>query len=386
MQPDPPHSAVVTRPKGPPLPTTVATQTCPIRRSRPRAPAVRAGRRLACWLSLQLISLTALLPLALAQSDSDDATRAAARSLGAQGIEAYWANDFSTANDKLDRAFRVYPTTTLGLWSARARLQLGQLVEAAERLREAIRADVVGDAETQQKAQQEARDELDQLMPRIPTLTIHIHNAPADQVVVTLDNEPIPSPLLDEARPTNPGELVVVATRGNERYERRVYLGEGDKKQTTIEFRREARAQTLTAADGGDVVTLDSEAGAPPSTARARARTTSTSQSEPASSPLAPIGIVTLAFGSASLATAGITALIANGKLRECPENSCPPDVKEQYDGLRTVSTIAFYAGAALALSGAILWLVAPGAEEPASAQGVSLGVGPTGLALAGSF
>src|ERR1700712_1941457 len=102
-------------------------------------------------LGLCLLALIFAVPLAVtvarAQGGADDSTRAAARALGTQGIEAYWANDLQTANPKLDRAFRLYATSTLGLWSARARVQLGQLVAGAERYREALRAASLGDAE-----------------------------------------------------------------------------------------------------------------------------------------------------------------------------------------------------------------------------------------------
>jgi len=83
----------------------------------------------AAVLALQLIAAFASARVC-AQAEPDDSTRAAARSLGTQGIEAYWANDFDTANTKLDRAYRLYATATLGLWSARSRMQLGLWVEA----------------------------------------------------------------------------------------------------------------------------------------------------------------------------------------------------------------------------------------------------------------
>src|SRR5262245_32434465 len=70
---------------------------------------------------------------------SDDAARAIARELGAEGIEAYQANQFTTADEKLERAYRLFAAPTLGLWSARALVKLGRWVEAAKRYREATR-------------------------------------------------------------------------------------------------------------------------------------------------------------------------------------------------------------------------------------------------------
>src|SRR5215467_3274187 len=70
----------------------------------------------------------------------DDASRAMARQLGEEGLEAYQASDYLLAERKLDRAYRLFATPTLGLWSARARIKAGHWVEAAERFRDAARA------------------------------------------------------------------------------------------------------------------------------------------------------------------------------------------------------------------------------------------------------
>src|SRR5262245_16171888 len=70
---------------------------------------------------------------------SDDATRAAARQLGEEGVEAYWAGDNEQAHAKLERAYQLFSAPTLALWSARACVRVGRWVEAAERYREVTR-------------------------------------------------------------------------------------------------------------------------------------------------------------------------------------------------------------------------------------------------------
>jgi hypothetical protein len=93
--------------------------------------------------------------------------RAAARNLAAEAIEAYQARDFSSASQNLDKAYRLFATPTLGLWSARASYQLGRWVEAAERYREAQRASAdIGDAATQRQAQRGASDEVAAALPK----------------------------------------------------------------------------------------------------------------------------------------------------------------------------------------------------------------------------
>jgi hypothetical protein len=318
---------------------------------------------------------------ALAQTEPDDSTRSAARSLGTQGIEAYWANDYDTASTKLDRAFKLYATATLGLWSARAREKLGQLVAAAERYREALRATGQGDTEAQQKALKEARSELDALQPRIPSLTVHV-NARSEEVSVTVDNARIPSALLDERRPTDPGSHFVLATRGSERQQIEVRLREGEQRQLTIQFRGQPQVAAEPVPGGGEALTLTPLAAAGPAPSNDAAPAAAT---RGGSSPLKPLGIITMAFGGAALATAGVTALIANDKRADCsPENVCERDLKQSYDSLRTVSTVSFYAGMGLAVGGLVMWLVAPNDDTQPAA--VSFNVGPTGCALSGAF
>lgn len=331
-------------------------------------------------LALQLLAVSAGTR-ALAQSEPDDSTRAAARSLGTKGIEAYWANDFDTANTKLDRAYRLYATATLGLWSARARVQLGQLVAGAERYRETLRTHGLGDREAQDKALKEARSELDALLPRIPSLTVQLINARPDDVSVTLDDTQLPSALLGVARPTDPGAHFLVATRGSERQQVDVQLGEGEQRQLKIQFRAQPSAASDPVTSGGEGLALTSLSGGTlqpdPGAATAAPREAT------AQSPLKPLGIITMAFGGVALASAGVTALIANDKRSDCAEDVCAREVKDSYDAFRTVSLVAFYAGAGLAVGGLVMWLVAPGDDEAPSA---SLRIGPGAVQLAGTF
>jgi hypothetical protein len=335
------------------------------------------GACYAAMIALQLIAAAASSHV-FAQSEPDDSTRAAARALGTQGIEAYWANDFDTANTKLDRAYRLYATATLGLWSARARAQLGQLVAGAERYRETLRANSLGDTEAQQKALKEARTELDALLPRIPSLTIHVTNARADDVAISLDNTQLPSALLGEARPTDPGQHFVVATRGSERQQVEVQLREGEQRQLKIQFRAQpsAAASDPVAGNGEALALTTLSAGGPDTNSAAPVAATT-------SSPLKPVGVIIMAFGGAALATAAVTALIANDKRSDCFENICPPEIKQSYDAFRTVSMVSFYAGAGLAAAGLVMWLVAPSDDEAPTA---SLRLSPSTISVSGTF
>lgn len=91
-------------------------------------------------LVVSALALWLLAPLdagAQGAAGADAAARAAARQLAQDGIEAFWAEKYSEAEDNLEKGYQLFPTPTLGLWSARARRQLGRWVEAAERYRDA---------------------------------------------------------------------------------------------------------------------------------------------------------------------------------------------------------------------------------------------------------
>jgi hypothetical protein len=351
-----------------------------------------APRLLALYLFILQLTAAAASSGAHAQAQGDDSSRAAARQLGAQGVEAFWANDFTTANDKLDRAFRLFATPTLGLWSGRARLKLGQLVEAAERFREATRPSTMGDSEAQKKAQAEARQELDSLSPRIPSLTVQVQNAEASTVVVTLDGNPIPSALIGEPRPTNPGPHDLVARRGDEHYERHVALVDGDQKRVGFRFQDAiARAADVPVEpeptdDGGPVDLADGREAAPRTAHSAQRAGSTRASSQDGSAILKPLGIVAVSLGAAGLITSGVTYLVARNKLKGCSDRMCEPDVKDSYDTVKAISTVSLYAGAALAVGGVVLLLVAPGEEKATAGLKLKVGVHPQGAVLQGVF
>lgn len=318
-------------------------------------------------------------------AQADDATRAAARSLGEEGIRAFRAGDYATADAKLDRAYRLFSTPTLGLWGARARVKLGHWVEAAERFRDAVRtSEAVGNSAAQKEAQREAAKELEALSPLIPALTIQIENATPDEVAITIDGGAVASGLIGVPRPTNPGAHRIVAIRGSERREVVVSLQEKSQENLLLSFRNVLAHKPATAAPVEEAPAAAS-AGAGPfgESAQPAAAVAPAPERGSGSNALKPIAIVVMSLGVASLATGGVTALLANGKLDRCPNHQCESqEVKNSYDTLKTISTISIYTGAALAVAGLVTFLLAPGEDQEA----VSWGVSPTGVAFSGNF
>src|SRR6187399_372866 len=186
------------------------------------------------WALALALGLVVASPAAAAPSDAD---RATARQLGYQGVEAYQAGDFKTAEDKLHRAFAVVKVPTLGLWLARTLTKNRRWVEAAEVYREVSRLEVTeGKVEAQREAQQAAERELGELVGKIPTLVIVVEGTTSSQVVVQVDGVSVASAVLGEARPVNPGQHQIVGKFREQVVKQAVDLAQGQKREVKLVF------------------------------------------------------------------------------------------------------------------------------------------------------
>ena len=320
-----------------------------------------------------------MLGTASVHAQEDAATRAAARKLAEDGVAALQSGDAATAVQKLEKAHNMLKAPSVALWSARALAKRGLLVEAAERLREASRLPVSGDTGVQEQAKRDAEKELSELSPRIPSLVIAISGAGDTPVAVTLDGASIPSDLLGEDRPVNPGPHRLVAKRGADERSLDVTVAEGERKPASLDF-GSAAPTSMPAADAPT-----SDAGA----------TTAPSASSGGNKTLA---FVALGAGAAGLIVGGVTgglALSKKSKLDDntvdCRNGQCTYAVESDVKSLRTfrtVSTIGFIAGGVLAATGVVLLVTSSGSKQQGAKQKphVALAVGPGNLQLAGSF
>lgn len=109
---------------------------------------------------------------AQAQAPSDVAVRSADQLLVQSGISAFNRRDYPLALTLLKRAAVSVPCVTVRLYLARTRSALGMLLEAADDYRSVIAtAEPVEPAEAARLAT-DARDELAQLRPRIPSIEV----------------------------------------------------------------------------------------------------------------------------------------------------------------------------------------------------------------------
>jgi tetratricopeptide (TPR) repeat protein len=205
-----------------------------------------------------------------AQKPVDEAARAAARRSRGAGIKLFNAGDYAQAAIKLDEAFNTLRQPASGVWSARAFVKLGKLVEASERYQEVIKLPKpVEEAAADHHARAEAERERGALMPKIPLLHIQVQGAKRDDVAVTIDGEPVARVFIaDEAvfngkkagwftswksLPVNPGGHKLLGQWQKEATVLPVSVKEGEKQEVVLRFgpariaeeEKQARAQRL---------------------------------------------------------------------------------------------------------------------------------------------
>jgi hypothetical protein len=320
--------------------------------------------------------MTTFATSALGQQD-DAATRSAGRKLAQDGVALLQQGKAEQASEKLEKAYELLQVPSVALWSGRALVARGQWVEASERYVEASRlSGFKGDQQVQLQAQQDAARELESLTPRIPTLVIALPPGQGEKPAVTLDGKPVPTALLGEEQPVNPGTHQIKVTLGAKQTRREVTLAEAQKKRESITF-EDAPSEPSTLAAAPSAAPEHDEGVKHPGMQRT-------------------LGFVALAAGGAGLIVGGVTgglALSKHGALADggqCAGDKCLPGVRSDVDSLdtlRTVSTIGFIAGGLLATTGVVLLLTTK-PEGSASTVGsrFALRASPSFITLSGAF
>jgi hypothetical protein len=307
----------------------------------------------------------------LAKAEGDSATRAAARSLGYAGVEAYQAGNFGVATEKLEKAYAVLKVPSLGLWSARALTRVGKLLEAADRYVEVGRLVVTGgDAAVQRAAQADAQLELEQLQHRIPSVVIRVEGAEGATTKLTIDGVEVSSKLLGESTPINPGKHRIEGE------------AQGRQALVVIDVEERQEQEAVLRFVGPAVVEGPSPGAEPaPSPSPSEASAASTRRT---------LGWVALGGGAAGLIVGGVTGVMAISKRSALDENpSCAdgdcsqslgPEV-DAYNTLRSVSTVGFIAGGVLGATGVVLILTAPRSRSRTALQ-----VSPSFISVRSTF
>jgi hypothetical protein len=143
----------------------------------------------------------------------DAATRATARQLGEEGMQAYDKGDFATAADKLSRAHDLVHVPTLAYYAGRCLEKLGRLAEAEEKYLDATRDPLDAAASATVKgAQLDADKARKALLPRIPSVVFNLQ-PPMPDAQVMLDGKQVPPAMLGVKRFVDPGQHTVQVIR-----------------------------------------------------------------------------------------------------------------------------------------------------------------------------
>jgi hypothetical protein len=299
-----------------------------------------------------------------------------ARDLATQGADAFDRGDFALALDRFSRAASMLDVPTITLMEGRTLVRLGRWTEALDRFHRTAHATLAPDAPAAfQAALGEAAAEaahLEKVMPRL-NIAASSETAEAQDVVITLDKNPIHKLMLNIARPLDPGSHVVAASaNGVEYFASTVDVHPEEVLQVTVPLAVQPKPAAVVAAP-------PPQQGPP-----------LTPHHDPAALPawLLPVGIGATALGGAGAIASGILAAGHQAKLkRACkPANGsydCPFEARDEVNGLELQRGV-FIVSAAIGAIGAGLttYLLATDATSPQVALKVSL----TGANLTGTF
>ena len=318
--------------------------------------------------AILFIGLLGLVPLPAfaASNDVVDKVRELAKAAQVDSD----AGRYDAAIQKLTQAYEMAKVPALARNIARALVKEGKLVAACEYYRDAIQLEPnpLWREQIQQKAQQDAREERAQLVPRLAHLRITIEGA--SDATVSVDGVEMPGSLIANEQPVDPGKRHVVARRGSLVVEQNVDVKEGEHRQVVLKL-------------------VDKTAPTPAIAAFSSVNSGSTTKSK--SSAQSTLGWVSLGIGAAGLVVGGGAGIIAEVQLSKlykdgCHDRWCPSSYSgrvDNYNRLLTVSTVGFVVGAVGTAAGVTLLLTSPKRQSDAP---VGLWVGPSTVALQGGF
>lgn len=322
-----------------------------------------------------------------------------ARELAKQGLQAYDAGRYEEAADKLGKAYEVVHVPTLAVNQARALVKLGKLVAASELYLDAQRIPKEKSWQsTQTDAQRDAEKEREELLPRIPRLTVSIKGAGPTGVDVLIDGSPLPAAMIGSEQLQDPGTHKVQGSHGTELVVETISVKEGDHASVTLQFKLVSASAVQR---GPNAPNQQNEAQPLPMAAPPPAPLAAKAAPQPAA--VAPsnkgstqktLGWIGVGVGGVGLVAGAVTGFMAISKRsalsdsRLCNEDltRCAPEASSRVDSyniFRTISSIGLLAGGALAVTGVTLLLTSPKQE---SRPTVGLWLSPSGAALTGGF
>jgi hypothetical protein len=351
----------------------------------------QTGRSAARRVSALVLLGGLLGTLSAAAQAPDDSTLAAARQLGQQGVVSYEKGDYPGAHAKLDRAYALVRMPTLGLWSARALVKLGRLVEAFQRYREVTLLRLETNAsDVLRTAQTDAQREYAALEARLPQLTVTLTGASPTGVTFRLDGKQLTDALIGVPVPVDPGPHALEALRGSEVVRTaELTLAEGEQRSVVLDLPEPTPAQLAAATPVAPAPAAQAPAdAAPPAPA-----TVDDGRSGGRPSSVGPWLVI---GGSAAVAIAGgvllAMALSDVASVDDAPVGTKWASVEDENARAPVFSGIgiAMLATGAAGITGGLLWKLSASEPEPTagSARGASasLSLSPGSVHVAGTF
>lgn len=338
------------------------------------------ARRLAVAFVISIAAL-AVAPSAFAEPTPDQI--AGARAAATEGNKAFAEKRYKDSLDLFQRAESLLHAPTHVLMIARSNVELGHLVAAREAYR-SITHETLAPTAPQgfRSAQDAANKELPILEPRVPSILVKLSDPAAKDVVVTMDGTAMPAALVGLAKPVDPGDHKLSA-RGEvvAADEQTVHVDEGGHIEVVLALHP---APNL----GGNGEDKGPKQG--PIVV------------EPADPTLSIVGYTALGVGGAAVIAGGVFLGLGFAKRGEaddayeaCGAENCVRGSQGQKttDALDadantplTAGTIALVAGGAIAVTGLVLVLVAPGDEASVTDAAVMPFVGPGMAGVRGRF
>jgi hypothetical protein len=317
--------------------------------------------------------LGALCPSRAARGDGASADMAAARALGIEGMKLADSGKCEDAIDRLSRSEQLHHAPSVLERLGECQVATGKYVDGTESLQRVVREELPPNAPAVfVAAKARAQKALDAARPKVAKLVLTVTGAPRDALTLTVDGEPVSSAFFGVARPTDPGEHVVLASApGFTPATRRVTLAPGGSESVALTL--EVDPTSLATA------TPKAPVAEPPPSGGLGVRRVA--------------GLSSLAVGAVGLAAGTVFGLMAVSKKTsldgQCLSKVCPAGTQGAIDtayAFGTVSTVGFIVGGVCAIGGAVLFLLPNRAPSPPSAITVHPVVGLGTLGVSGSF
>ena len=319
----------------------------------------------------------------------DESTRAAVRSLAAEGDALMEKNDYADALERFQRASALIAAPTVRLREAVCMEKLGRWIEATDLYRQVSRTQLEASAsDAFREAVRQAGRNAAALEAKLPKVVIVLQGDDLEGARVEAGGHEVPAAAWGVGWPLNPGVHRVVASKGRRRIE------------TSVEAKESASVSVNLSLPPSEALAPNPPApGAlPAATPAIERRNTSSTPTAPAheitsSSVQRTWGWVGIAVGGAGLAVGAIAGGIALSKKSSfgdaCQDRRCPSAVSgdvDSYNSMRTVSTVGFVAGAVGMGAGLILLFTAKPDNETTTRAGLAPWLGPGMGGVTGRF